>query len=67
LNGNRAYAGAESFGDYIYIFGGVNQTNAITSIERLNVNNGNPNAAWTTLGVILGSARYGFGITKVNY
>lgn len=65
LNINRAYAGAECYGDYIYIFGGING-GALTSIERLNIDNGNFRYSWQIIGN-LSKARYGFGITKVNF
>ena len=65
LNTNRVYASGESYGDYIYIFGGVNGS-ALTSIEKFNVNDGDFTSAWQSSG-FLATARYGFGITKVNY
>jgi hypothetical protein len=68
---NRAYAGCEYYGDYIYLFGGVAGSPtpiASTLIERLDVKNGDLyNGEWTSAGVdALQTARYGFGITRVN-
>jgi hypothetical protein len=67
---NRAYAGCEYYGDYIYLFGGLSGLSpaASTLIERLDVKNGDLyNGEWTSAGVgVLQTARYGFGITRVN-
>ncbi|MCX7039213.1 MAG: hypothetical protein NT005_08795 [Spirochaetes bacterium] len=68
---NRAYAGCEYYGDYIYLFGGLAGSPvpiASTLIERLDVKNGDLyNGEWTSTGVdVLSTPRYGFGITRVN-
>ena len=68
---NRAYAGCEYYGDYIYLFGGLAGSPvpiASTLIERLDVKDGDLyNGDWTSAGVdALQTARYGFGITRVN-
>jgi len=66
LNQNRIYAGGESYGDYIYVFGGANNGTVLTSIERLKIENGKPKDGWQNIGS-LSVARFGFAITKVNY
>jgi hypothetical protein len=66
LNLNRAYGGAETYGDYVYIFGGVNASGPQEFIEKLNVNNGSPNSSWQTLSAKMTTAKYAFGITKVK-
>jgi hypothetical protein len=67
---NRAYAGCEYYDDYVYLFGGLVGVApaASTLIERLDVKNGDLyNGEWTSAGVsVLQTARYGFGITRVN-
>jgi hypothetical protein len=67
---NRAYAGCEYYGDYLYLFGGLAGSPALAStlIERLDVKDGDLyNGEWTSAGVdALQTARYGFGITRVN-
>jgi hypothetical protein len=67
---NRAYAGCEYYDDYVYLFGGLVGVApaASTLIERLDVKNGDlNNGEWTSAGVdVLQTARYGFGITRVN-
>jgi hypothetical protein len=67
---NRAYAGCEYYADYIYLFGGITgaSPSASTLIERLDVKNGDLYyGEWTSAGVgVLQTARYGFGVTRVN-
>jgi hypothetical protein len=72
---NRSYSGCEYFGDYIYLFGGLGPTNGTNPpvsnlVERLDVKDGDLyNAKWTSVNTISlpMSARYAFGITKVNF
>lgn len=66
LNTNRIYGGAESYGDYIYVFGGANNASVLTSIEKLYINNGMPQGSWINIGNLT-IGRFGFAITKVNY
>lgn len=65
---NRIYAGCESYGDYVYYFGGITADSLpSTIIERMDVKDGIlTTAEWTVLLGTLSTARYGFGITKVN-
>ena len=70
---NRAYAGCEYFGDYIYLFGGVagSPMPAVSNlIERLDVKDGDLySGEWISVGVgsLPAPGRYAFGITRVAY
>ncbi|MBN2533048.1 MAG: hypothetical protein JXB88_09155 [Spirochaetales bacterium] len=65
---NRMYAGCDYYGDYIYIFGGITAGGGVdTGILKLDVKDGALTyASWSVLTTSLGTARYGFGITKVT-
>jgi hypothetical protein len=65
---NRMYAGCDYYGDYIYMFGGITAGGSVdTGILKLDVEDGVLTfATWSVLSTSLTTARYGFGITKVN-
>ncbi len=69
LNTARAYASAEYYGDYVYVFCGIgNSGTNLNSIERLTIDNtGAFSGTWTTLGTTELSLRFAFDITKVNF
>jgi hypothetical protein len=65
---NRMYAGCDYYGDYIYMFGGITGGGGVdTGILKLDVEDGALTyTSWSVLSTSLATARYGFGITKVN-
>jgi hypothetical protein len=67
LNVARAYAQAETYGEYIYVFCGLTPT-VTDSYEKLKVDDalGFPTEVWVQTTLTGLQARYAFDITKVN-
>ncbi|HOJ63074.1 MAG TPA: hypothetical protein PLE45_01525 [Spirochaetota bacterium] len=64
----RAYAKAEYYGDYVYIFCGINNVGAvINSIEKIQVDDSASfPSGWQSVSSTGLTNRYGFGLTKVK-